>query len=435
MDHSEKLTILSFCTGYGGLDMGIRRVLGERLHGIATSEIEAFAVANLCRKMEEGVMDSMPTWTNLKTFPNKQFYGLVDILVAGFPCQPFSAPGQKRATEDPRHLFPYIDRSIDEIKPRVVFLENVEGILNCECKNQPGAEDGEPVLLYVLRQLERRGYEATWGLFSAREVGAPHRRIRVFILGRRIEENIDWEVFCPGMANSESKQSGEQKTWNWREDTGGGSPEGREPEALADASSVQSFGQQSSGDFSVGHSSKEGRESEEGMADASSPRCDGREGCEEHVQRQSLQAPRSSGCDKMEGLHARTKDFEESEDSIARLFRGLGLRSNRRFLWPARPGEFQHFWEPPRNIPKQAGSASLKGVSIERRLGRTLDGCPSWLVRSLCEEASNNRVDRLRLIGNAVVPAVAENAWRTLWAKLLNKEKPEETLFGDILEG
>tara|TARA_R110002051_G_scaffold246968_1_gene306581 strand:- start:150 stop:866 length:717 start_codon:yes stop_codon:yes gene_type:complete len=98
------------------------------------------------------------------------------ILSGGFPCQPFSSAGLRKATEDPRHLFPYILEGIKQCRPAIVFLENVEGIISAK------TGEGESVLKYVLRSLEEVGYRVTAGLFSAASVGAPHQRKRVFIL-------------------------------------------------------------------------------------------------------------------------------------------------------------------------------------------------------------------------------------------------------------
>ena len=174
MDHSETFTHLSLCAGYGGIDLGLRRVL-PGLRTAAYVEREAFAVANLVAKIEEGRLDWAPLWPDVGTFPYRRFYGRVDILSGGFPCQPFSTCGSRRARKDKRHLFPVIARGIAECQPAIVFLENVEGLLR-PCNG------GEPVLYDVLRELERIGYTATFGLYSAREVGTPHERRRVFIL-------------------------------------------------------------------------------------------------------------------------------------------------------------------------------------------------------------------------------------------------------------
>jgi len=177
VDNTKKyIRHLSLCSGYEGIGIGLRRVLPD-VREVALVEIEAFAAANLVAKMEEGKMDPCPVFTNLKEFPFRKFRGRVDILTGGFPCQPFSAAGKHKSTEDPRHLFPYILEGIKECRPRLVFLENVEGIISSK------TGDGESVLQYVLRSLEEVGYSAEAGVFSASEVGAPHQRKRVFIMG------------------------------------------------------------------------------------------------------------------------------------------------------------------------------------------------------------------------------------------------------------
>ena len=176
-DHTTKtITHLSLCSGYEGIGLGLRRVLPD-MREIAYVEREGFPVANLVAKMEAGELDAAPVFTDVKTFPYRKFRGLVDILSGGFPCQPFSAVGKRKGVEDPRHLFPYIRDGIAECRPRLVFLENVEGIISSK------TAEGESVLQYVLRELEGLGYTATAGVFSAAEVGAPHQRKRVFILG------------------------------------------------------------------------------------------------------------------------------------------------------------------------------------------------------------------------------------------------------------
>jgi len=150
-------------------------------------EIEAFACANLVAKMEAGELDAAPIWTDIKSFDGGAFRGRVDILTGGFPCQPFSVAGYRNIDDDPRHLFPYILNTIRDVQPELVFLENVEGIIGAKLKSD-GWNDpsGTPVLLHVLRELERAGYRATWGIFSATEVGAPQRRNRTFVLAHAL---------------------------------------------------------------------------------------------------------------------------------------------------------------------------------------------------------------------------------------------------------
>ena len=295
---SKTITHLSLCSGYEGIGLGLRRIF-PNLREIAYVEREGFAVANLVAKMETGELDAAPVFTDVKTFPYGKFRGLVDILSGGFPCQPFSAAGQRKGVEDPRHLFPYIRDGIAECSPRLVFLENVEGIISSK------TADGESVLKYVLGELEGLGYRATAGVFSAAEVGAPHQRKRVFILGY----------------------------------AGRSEPSGIPSEQREKVSEI--------------------RESSEELADGCSARSSSR-----------VSMPR-----QRKKRHSEIIDYGSSRE------------------WPSRPSEPQRDWEEPRVIEAQP------------KLGRTTNG-------------SSSRVDRLRLLGNGVVPATAAKAFVTLLQRL-----------------
>ena len=174
VDTTKTTTHVSLCAGYGGIDLGLWRAI-PNLRTIAFSEIEAFACANLVAKMEEGLMDCAPIWTDLKTFPWSEFRDRVDILTGGYPCQPFSAAGKRLGTEDPRHLWPFIASGIRILRPKLCFFENVEGHISLGLRE-------------VIGELESIGYQTAWGVFSASEVGAPHQRKRVFILAERNNE-------------------------------------------------------------------------------------------------------------------------------------------------------------------------------------------------------------------------------------------------------
>jgi hypothetical protein len=151
---------------------------------LANVEIEAYPIAVMTSKMEAGQKESAPTWTNVKTFAYhaQPFAGRVDYLLGGYPCQPFSTAGKGLAKEDPRHLWPYITEIIRVIAPKRILFENVEGHIN------RGLEE-------VLDDLRVLGYKTEWNIFSASEVGAPHGRKRMFILGEyvggHIEESTD----------------------------------------------------------------------------------------------------------------------------------------------------------------------------------------------------------------------------------------------------
>ena len=309
MDTTKAITHLSLCSGYEGIGLGLRRVL-PNLRDIAYVEREGFVAANLVAKMEEGKLDAAPVFTDVKTFPYDQFLGQVDILSGGFPCQPFSIAGVRKGTEDPRHLFPYIRDGIRECQPRIVFLENVEGIISSK------TPDGESVLQYVLRELEGLGYIATAGIFSASEVSAPHQRKRVFILAHDNSQRVT-----------------------------------------------------------------------------------------QHSVSESVQEEHSTAGD-------------------------CGI--NR---WPARPNEPQHEWEEPRVVadPKSQQGASgnhgsESGATGEPKEGEPRGGCSGSLRESngqteprlgRATNGSSSRVDRLRLLGNGVVPATAAKAFVTLIQRVI----------------
>ena len=177
MDNPKQFTHLSLCTGYGGLDIGLKRAI-RNFRTICYVEVEAYAVANLVDKIESSKMDSAPIWSNLKTFDFSKFRGRVDILSGGFPCQPFSKAGRRKGTDDPRHIWPYIKRGIEQSRPAFIFLENVLGITNTRTPK------GIPVLLHVLRELHSIGYKAKFTINRASEFGAKHHRPRVFILAK-----------------------------------------------------------------------------------------------------------------------------------------------------------------------------------------------------------------------------------------------------------
>lgn len=169
MDCTEETrTHISLCAGYGGIDLGLHRVI-RGMRTIAYAEIDAFAVEVLLARMEDGSIDAAPIWTDVRDFPWHLLHGSVDILSAGYPCQPFSHAGLRKGGDDERHLWPHIRRGIEAVRPSVVFLENVEGHISMG-------------LASVISDLEELGYEAAWGIFSAAECGAPHQRKRVFIV-------------------------------------------------------------------------------------------------------------------------------------------------------------------------------------------------------------------------------------------------------------
>ena len=165
--------ILSLCSGIGGLDLGLHeglRSVGREPRTVCMVEREAFAVAVLGKAMQEGRLDECPVWCgDLRDLPRDELPA-IDWITGGYPCQPFSHAGKRMGEDDPRHLWPAILDLVRTLRPDGVFFENVAGHMSLGLDR-------------VLQDLAGCGYRSACGLFTAEEVGAPHRRERVFILG------------------------------------------------------------------------------------------------------------------------------------------------------------------------------------------------------------------------------------------------------------
>ena len=154
------LKLGSLCTGYGGLDMAVEAYYGAET--VWVSEFDKYA-----SKVIEARINK-PNLGNLKII-NWASIEPIDILTAGYPCQPFSHAGLRKGVEDERHLWPYIKTAISVLRPGVVILENVRGHFGLGFRE-------------VLTDLATIGYDVRWTLIRASDVGAPHRRERLFIL-------------------------------------------------------------------------------------------------------------------------------------------------------------------------------------------------------------------------------------------------------------
>ena len=156
------MKIGSLCSGYGGLDMAV-----EAFYGAETAfmcDIDKYASIVIKKRWGVPNLGDMKQvdWSNVEP---------VDILTAGYPCQPFSTAGQRKGSADERHLWPYIKEIISHLQPSRVILENVTGHLTLGFKE-------------VLQDLTEIGYDARWAIVRASDVGAPHQRARLFVIAR-----------------------------------------------------------------------------------------------------------------------------------------------------------------------------------------------------------------------------------------------------------
>jgi DNA (cytosine-5)-methyltransferase 1 len=155
----------SLCSGYGGLDMAVEAVLGGSLAWV--SDIDKGS----CKVLDY----RYPDVPNLGDFTVIDWATVepVEILTAGFPCQPVSGAGKQLGDQDERWLWDDVIRAVRELRPNHVLLENVRGLFTAGSGRLFGR---------VLGSLADVGFDAEWVLVPASKVGAPHGRPRVFIL-------------------------------------------------------------------------------------------------------------------------------------------------------------------------------------------------------------------------------------------------------------
>ena len=129
---------LSLCSGAGGLDLGLTLAIpGYRAVGHV--ERETFAAATLVARMEDASLDQAVIWDDVGTFDGRPWRGAVDIVTAGYPCQPFSVAGRRLGSEDPRHLWPHVARIIGEVEPASA---GAKGEAEEACVSGPGSASG-----------------------------------------------------------------------------------------------------------------------------------------------------------------------------------------------------------------------------------------------------------------------------------------------------
>lgn len=200
----ESPRVLGVCSGIGGIESGVQLALrGARVVGLV--ERDAYAANVLLARMEQGAMDPAPVWAgDLAEFPAAAWAGAVDLVCAGIPCQPYSVAGRKLRDEDARDLVEPFLRLVGDVGPSLVFVEEVGAFL---------CDEGAGRLLAGLAAL---GFDADWVSLRASDVGAPHRRERVFILAHRDGGRLEVERLAEraGLEGSRGREpDGRRDDW------------------------------------------------------------------------------------------------------------------------------------------------------------------------------------------------------------------------------
>ena len=165
---------LSLFSGVGGGDLAHQHMLGWQTVGYV--EFDKFCQQVLAQRIEDGFLEEPPIFGDIDDFIEsgcaKKYQGYVDVVTAGFPCQPFSVAGKQAGEDDPRNKWPQTIQCIRDLGPRLRYalLENVPGLLSSGYFDE------------ILSDLAEAGMDARWIVLGADDCFAPHRRKRLWIL-------------------------------------------------------------------------------------------------------------------------------------------------------------------------------------------------------------------------------------------------------------
>ena len=191
------IKILDVCSGIGGFSLGLEATGG--FDTVAFCEYDEF-----CRKVLNKHWPEVPIYKDLKEIGNEptRLIQEFDLICGGIPCQPFSLAGKQKGKEDDRHLWPYMYEIIKHKKPTWVIVENVGGFVNVALDD-------------VCLNLETEGYATQSFIIPACGVSAPHKRDRVWILGKLVDdskrnEHIEEIRGGDGEEREDEKRQGEE---------------------------------------------------------------------------------------------------------------------------------------------------------------------------------------------------------------------------------
>jgi DNA (cytosine-5)-methyltransferase 1 len=389
------MNALSLFSGCGGLD------IAAEMAGITV--VGQCEIDPHCNKVLAHWWPNVTRWEDVHDITAdsiRERIGDVELIFGGFPCQPHSVAGKRKGSRDDRDLWPEIVRLLREARPRWFVGENVPGLLS----NEAGRFFGG-----VLRDLASLGYDASWGVWGACDVDAPHRRERVFIVAHR---DGGRRPQCVRQGNGICGAMGE-----WRENT---NPYAEIADSgisrMADAKSVGRFARWSELPGQRREAEFDGSSVSGDVADANNagPQVAGHEPGQQEV----YEGNRTEHSGSNVGDAARQQDRRLFQSGVSP---DAGARGE---LGDAeRGGQHRKSW---RGTGQElADGCARDGRIAESVLGGTSHGIPyrshfpgwpagrgekqkPWEPPRVAEgESVSSRAERIKMLGNAVVPAQA----------------------------
>ena len=190
---------LSLFSGAGGGLLATKHLLGWITIGYV--EIDDYCQKILIQRIKDGYLDPAPIFGDIKQFIAEgyaeAYQGMVDVITAGFPCQPFSVAGKQQGENDPRNMWPSTIEAIRIVRPRFCFLENVPGLL----------ASSHGYFGTILQGLAEAGYDARWCCLGACTIGCSHLRPRLFVVAHAYNSH-GWRKCWWKWRNEISKRAG-----------------------------------------------------------------------------------------------------------------------------------------------------------------------------------------------------------------------------------
>eukprot|EP00918_Siedleckia_nematoides_P052495 GHVU01114673.1.p1 GENE.GHVU01114673.1~~GHVU01114673.1.p1 ORF type:complete len:387 (-),score=28.71 GHVU01114673.1:625-1785(-) len=371
------IKVLDVCSGIGGFSLG----LGSTgfFETVAFCEVDEF-----CCKVLNKHWPNTPIYKDLKEIGNepKRIIQEFDLLCGGIPCQPFSQAGNRKGKEDDRHLWPYVFEIVKSKKPTWVIIENVAGFVNMALDD-------------VCVDLETENYSTQSFVIPACGIEAPHRRDRVWIIGKsNVEAMANTSSNIENGLRRETKSEYDQGNARMESECGSnGQSEQESLQKMADSESdglLSRNGGLRNGDGDGLLSSEEGNGSEVRGKTIGRSRLRG--------EKETMADSECEGLERQHELSSTKRGKNEgslfgSESSFDRVGEKNATDSSSEGLQRSEQHEaLDRETETPRSIAESFKNDGSQWA-VEPRVGRVANGIP-------------NRVDRLKALGNAIVPQV-----------------------------
>lgn len=354
---------LDLFSGIGGFALGLQKVGFET---VAFCDIEKY-----CQHLLKQKWNGVKIYNDVREITKEKFKAdgieFPEIITGGFPCQPFSVAGSRKGTDDNRHLWPEMFRIIKEFKPRWIIGENVRGIVSIQ--------DGL-VFETVCTDLESEGYEVQTFNIPAVGVGAPHKRERIWIVANsrcsvRREQSS---------RNSESIRSGTFKETERSTDTSEITRPSERTETMADTYNNGSRKEKRNETIESSYKQKNRLSIRDGNDVANSNTGNVEAGCE-----------RQGGICREDTSEGQSNNVTGSSEVMANT-------NSERQQEQCRPKSIQ---EEGNELECSSSQSGGNFWDIEPDVGRVVNGLPG-------------RVHRLKGLGNAIVPQIAEEIGRAI---------------------